>query len=161
LRSLAAAHRTLVIHGNYLDEEEIAFLAAHREKLSVVYCPRTHDYFEHEPYPLAKMLAAGVRVALGTDSRASSPDLDLLAEMRHVAAHHQLPPAEVLRLGTLAGAEALGLDHAAGSLRRGKQAAFCVVELPPGEDKPRNGDELAEVLLHAECGAWGMPRAAT
>ena len=85
LRMLADAPRALVIHGNYLDDEELAFLAANRERMSLVYCPRTHAYFEHPPYPLAKHLKLGVRVALGTDSRASNPDLDLLAEMRHVA----------------------------------------------------------------------------
>ena len=75
---LATAHRALVIHGNYLAGDEIDFVAAHRERMSLVYCPRTHAYFGHEPYPLAEMLAAGVRVAVGTDSRASNPDLRLL-----------------------------------------------------------------------------------
>ena len=74
---LAEAPRSLVIHGNYLAGDEIAFLGQRRETMSVVYCPRTHAYFGHEPYPLEAMLAAGVRVALGTDSRASNPDLEL------------------------------------------------------------------------------------
>ena len=43
----------------------------------MVYCPRTHDWFAHGAYPLEKMLAAGVTVALGTDGRGSSPDLSL------------------------------------------------------------------------------------
>jgi cytosine/adenosine deaminase-related metal-dependent hydrolase len=68
LRLLADAPRTLVIHGNYLDEEELAYLAVNRARMSLVYCPRTHAYFDHESYPLAKALAAGVRIALGTDS---------------------------------------------------------------------------------------------
>ena len=55
--------------------------------MAVVHCPRTHAYFGHRPYPLAKMLAAGVNVALGTDSCASNPDLSLLGEMaKHTAA---------------------------------------------------------------------------
>ena len=85
LRLLARAHRTLVIHGNYLDDEEIGFLAENAAKMAVVYCPRTHAWFGHPPYPLEKMLAAGASVAVGTDSRASSPDLSLLAELRHIA----------------------------------------------------------------------------
>ena len=52
LRTLAEAPRALVIHGNNLSDEEIGFLAAHRERMSVVYCPRTHAYFGHDPYPL-------------------------------------------------------------------------------------------------------------
>ena len=98
--------------------------------MSVVYCPRTHSYFEHERYPLAAMLTAGVRVAIGTDSRASNPDLNLLAELRHIAATHaDLSPAEILKLGTLAGAQALGRDHEVGSLTAGKLANLAVVPL--------------------------------
>ena len=129
LRTLATAYRALAIHGNYLTDDEIAFAAAHRDRLSIVYCPRTHAYFGHEPYPLAKMLAAGVRVAVGTDSRASNPDLNLWSELQHIAARHsQLSPAEVLRLGTLAGAEALGLAADLGSITPGKLARFAIVK---------------------------------
>ena len=76
LQRLAEAPRALVIHGNYLDAEEIDFLAVRAATMSVVFCPRTHAYFAHERYPLARMLARGVNVALGTDSRASNPDLE-------------------------------------------------------------------------------------
>jgi imidazolonepropionase-like amidohydrolase len=77
-------------------------------------------------------LKAGVAVALGTDSRASSPDLSLLAEIRHVATGGQVPLETALRLGTLNGAKALGVDTELGSLKAGKQADLCVVGLPDG-----------------------------
>ena len=41
-------HRALVIHGNYLDDEEIAFLGANCRRMAAVYCPRTHDWFAHD-----------------------------------------------------------------------------------------------------------------
>src|SRR6185295_17366822 len=90
LRMLAEAPSSLIIHGNYLDQEELEFIGAHRSRMSLVYCPRTHAYFFHSAYPLGQALSAGVRVALGTDSRASNPDLSLLGEMRHIARAH--PP---------------------------------------------------------------------
>lgn len=131
LRTLARADRALVIHGNYLDGEEIALLAEHRRRMSVVYCPRTHAYFGHAPYPLEEMLSAGVTVALGTDSRASSPDLSLLAEMRAVAAWFPAVDRDVvLRMGTILGARALGRDAEVGSLEPGKSADLTVVALP-------------------------------
>ena len=109
LRRLAAAPRAVVIHGNFLDEEDFQFLASNRDRMSLVYCPRTHAYFGHPPYPLSRALAMSVHLALGTDSRASNPDLSLLAEMRFVAAAHPaIDPQQILRLGTLACAEALG-----------------------------------------------------
>ncbi len=137
LRALEPAHRTLIVHGNYLDDEEIEFLAAQADRMSVVYCPRTHAFFAHDPYPLEKMLAAGVNVALGTDSRASSPDLSILAEMRHIAAHFPAIDRDtILRLGTLHGAKALGRDHDIGSLEPGKSADLATVELPDHCDDP-------------------------
>jgi aminodeoxyfutalosine deaminase len=68
---------------------------------------------------------------LGTDSRASAPDLSLLAEMRCVARNFlQLPKEVVLRLGTLDGARALGLDREIGSLEPNKEANLAIVSLP-------------------------------
>lgn len=131
LEILAAAPRALVVHGNYLDDEEIRFLGQHAQHMSVVYCPRTHAYFGHGRWPLEELLAAGANVALGTDSRASNPDLSLLAELRFVARRYpQIPPAEILRIGTLRGAAALGLDSITGSITPGKRADLAIVALP-------------------------------
>jgi cytosine/adenosine deaminase-related metal-dependent hydrolase len=130
LKTLATAHRALVIHGNYLAADEINFLAEHRDRMSLVYCPRTHAYFGHDPYPLADMLKAGVRVAVGTDSLASNPDLKLFEELRHIAHHHPgVSPDAILRMGTLSGAEALGLVDSHGSITPGKRAALLTIPL--------------------------------
>ncbi len=135
LRTLSTAPRVLVIHGNYLSDEEIAFLAEHRERMSVVFCPRTHAYFGHEPYRLEKMLAAGVRVALGTDSRASNPDLSLLSEMRFIAKQFSaLAPAMILQMGTTHGAHALGLSDSTGELVAGKLADLVAIPCPADVD---------------------------
>lgn len=131
LEILRRAHRALVIHGNYLDAREIEFLAAHSERMTVVYCPRTHAYFAHDEHPLRQLLAAGASVALGTDGRCTNPDLDLPAEMRVVArALPELAPERIVRLGTLDGARALGREHEVGSLAVGKQADFVAIAAP-------------------------------
>ncbi len=137
LRVLAQAPRVLVIHGNYLADDEINFLGDRADRLSVVYCPRTHRYFQHEPYPLARMISAGVRIALGTDSRSSSPDLSLLAEMRQVAADHvEIAPEQILRMATIHGARALGCGSNTGTLVAGGPADLIVVGLPTGQRAP-------------------------
>jgi cytosine/adenosine deaminase-related metal-dependent hydrolase len=136
LKILAQSARALVIHGTYLDEEEISFLAAHAARMSVVYCPRTHERFKMAPYPLEKLLAAGVPVALGTDSRASNPDLNLFEEMRFVAAHYPLDPQRLLRMATQDGAKALGLGEHYGSLVPGSAADLTIVRLPQIEADP-------------------------
>ncbi|GHT46687.1 hypothetical protein FACS189454_08200 [Planctomycetales bacterium] len=109
LQLLSQAPKALVIHGNYLDDEELRFLAAHRETMAVVYCPRSHAYFRHKPYPLQKMLDLGVRVLLGTDSLASSPDLNVVNEMRFAQQQHPNVPLEtIIRLGTSESIEFFG-----------------------------------------------------
>jgi cytosine/adenosine deaminase-related metal-dependent hydrolase len=114
--------------------------------MSLVYCPRTHAYFAHRPYPLAELQACGVNVALGTDSRASNPDLDLLGEMRHVARTHKSIDAQViLRMGTLAGAIALGRDDRVGSLMPGKHANFIALPVSEGH-RSTPEDALAELF---------------
>ncbi len=80
LEIIAAAPQALVVHGNYLGQSELNFLQQ-QPQMTVVYCPRTHAWFRHAVYPLQMMLTAGIRVILGTDSRASNPDLDLLREL--------------------------------------------------------------------------------
>jgi cytosine/adenosine deaminase-related metal-dependent hydrolase len=131
LKSLVRADRALAIHCNYLADDEIEFFATHAERLSAVYCPRTHYFFGHATHPLPRLLAAGANVALGTDGRCSNPDLSLLNEMRFVRQNYpQLTAAEVLKLGTINGARALGVDHEVGSLAVGKRADLIVVAIP-------------------------------
>jgi cytosine/adenosine deaminase-related metal-dependent hydrolase len=145
LKVLAEASQTLVIHGNYLSDDEIAFLAEHRDHMSVVYCPRTHAYFGHERYPLEKMLAAGVRVALGTDSRASNPDLNLLGEMRYLAnVFPNLASERIIEMATMVGAEALGLGEETGALITGRLADMVAI--------PCSGAaEPLEAVLHSHA----------
>src|SRR5205807_5346280 len=93
---------------------------------------------------------AGVTVALGTDSRASNPDLSLLGEMRHLARATDSYPGEVswatiLHLGTLGGAKALGQADQVGTLAPGKLADLCAVELPSSD-----ATDPHEVLLLSE-----------
>ncbi len=122
-----------MIHGNYLGAEELAFLGKNRVRMSLAYCPRTHAYFQHAPYPLSGAMAVGVRVVLGTDSRASNPDLDLLTEMRQVARMNPIiDPHDVLRMGTLSGAKALGRSAEVGSIAPGKHANIIAMPIPDG-----------------------------
>ena len=158
LRMLARATRALVIHGNLLADEEIRFVAANRNRMSVVYCPRTHAYFDHPAHPLPKLLAAGTRVALGTDGRVSNPDLNLLTDARHVAREFpSISPADVLAMITLNAAEALGLAAEVGSLKVGKRADLAVLALTADSTtdpcEAILGSDYA-VVRTMQAGAW-------
>jgi cytosine/adenosine deaminase-related metal-dependent hydrolase len=132
--------QVLFIHGNYLTPDAPIPAGG-----TIVYCPRTHAAFGHPLHPFREFLARGVRVALGTDSLASSPDLDLLAEARFVHAKHPDVPGDVvLRMATLSGAEALGWADETGSLTPGKSADLVVLPLPD-EDRA----EPHSLVLHS------------
>ena len=128
LGRLSQAPRSLVVHGNYLDSSELD-LVQRNENMSIVFCPRTHQFFKHTPYPLQEMLRRQINVAIGTDSRASSPDLNLFADLKLVANDFpDLSAMEVLKLGTQNGALALDIEDRFGTLSVGKQAAIsCVI----------------------------------
>ena len=127
--------RLIAVHSVHLEADEIRLLA--RSGCSIAHCPTSNMKLASGIPPVAAMLAAGLRIGLGTDGAASNNRLDILREMRHaallakaasgdatVAGAHQ-----VLRMATLSGAEALGLDGRIGSLRAGKQADLCAVRL--------------------------------
>ena len=116
-----------MVHGNYLDSDELD-LVQRNKNMSIVFCPRTHQFFQHTPYPLQEMLDRGINVAVGTDSRASNPDLNLFADLQLIAADFpKLSAMEVLKLGTVNGALALGKQDELGTLAVGKQAAISYV----------------------------------
>lgn len=127
LRMLAETPHGIVVHGSYLDDKELRYMAAHRETMSVVYCPRSHAYFGHAKYPLKKMIDMGINVFFGTDSLASSPDLSIVREMQFAASQHPNVAMErIVQAGTLGPAQKLGLDADFGSIRPGKRACFAV-----------------------------------
>ncbi len=125
----------LAAHCVHVDADEVALLAEH--DVAVAHCPRSNAILGCGTAPLAELLAAGVRVGLGTDSPASTPSFDLFEEMRTAVytarAREQTPDAlsasAALELATLGSARALGLEDEAGSLAAGKRADLTVVSL--------------------------------
>jgi cytosine/adenosine deaminase-related metal-dependent hydrolase len=134
LRLMTGPTPLAIAHGNFLPAG--GYVPANG---AIVYCPRTHAAFGHPRHPFRDFLARGVRVALGTDSLASNPDLDVLAEVRFVHARYpETPGATLLRMATLAGAEALGWQDETGSLTPGKSADLAVVPLTGDNADPHD-----------------------
>ena len=126
------------------DVERIAKHAA-----PVVVCPGTIEYFKRPAPALAELVAAGVCVAIGTDSKASNPELDLWLDLRRLRRlAPSLTPSQALRCATSAGADALGLS--AGRIRPGLPFDALLFEEAPEV----RGDELADWLI----GASAAPR---
>jgi len=130
------------IHGVYLDAADIETLAT--QKCSVVHCPVSNMKLASGVAPVVALLSRGINVALGTDGAASNNRLDLFSEMRVASLLAKvatldaaaLPAATALRMATLAGAIALGVDHEIGSLVAGKQADVVAVDLSDVDELP-------------------------
>ena len=131
-------HPTLLAHVNYCDDDELALLA--RGRASVVYCPRTHAYFGHPPHRWREMLTRGINVALGTDSCASAPDLDLVEELRNLRRlAPDVPPDRLWEMATIRAAGAVRMDDRIGTLTPGKAADLIVF-------RADGNDPLATIL---------------
>jgi cytosine/adenosine deaminase-related metal-dependent hydrolase len=100
------APRTALVHGNCPRAGEPELLA--RRGVTLVHCPGTHAFFARPRFPLERYRAAGVPLALGTDSLASNQDLDMRREMALLrASFPRLAPAEAFAMGTEGAARAL------------------------------------------------------
>lgn len=126
--------RLIAVHCVHLREHEIAMLA--RSGVKVIHNPESNMKLASGVAPVPRLLDAGICVSLGTDGCASNNNLDLLCEMDTAAKLHKVHTMEattlgagaVLRMATIEGARALGLDGMIGSLEPGKKADVVIVE---------------------------------
>lgn len=134
--------RLIAVHMTQLTDAEIALCAA--RGVSVVHCVESNLKLASGFCPVAKLLAAGVNVAIGTDGCASNNDLDMFGEVRTAALLAKavaqdaaaFDAAAALRAATLGGAKAMGFDALVGSLEPGKQADLACVDLSALETQP-------------------------
>ena len=133
---------TLCIHTVQLDQTDIETLAT--RQTSVAHCPASNARHGHGAAPLAALLAAGLRVGLGTDSVVSVGALDLWAEMRAARQLAGLTPGQALALATREGARLIGAESEVGWLGAGAFADLIAVQLAAGpEDQPVESRLLA------------------
>ncbi|MCG7203570.1 amidohydrolase [Streptomyces arenae] len=133
----------LIAHAVDLTGPEIAALA--RTGTSVAHCPVSNLKLGCGIAPVPRLLGAGVTVGLGTDGAVSSNTLDLLGAVRQAALVHKAggdPTAvgaeQAVRMATVEGARALGLDGQLGSLEPGKRADLIVLDLGKPHLTPRH-----------------------
>lgn len=132
----------MAVHMTQVTDEEIALLA--ESGSHVVHCPESNLKLASGFCPVTKLMDAGINVALGTDSSASNNDLNMLGEM-HTASllakgvsqnASALSAMQTVRMATINGAKALGLDQQTGSLEMGKHADIIAVDFSSLEMSP-------------------------
>ena len=127
--------RFQAIHMTQVNDDDLALLV--ENNCSVVHCPESNLKLASGFCPVERLWQAGVNVALGTDGAASNNDLDLLSETRTAAllakavanSATAVDAHRALRMATLNGARALGLDAHIGSLEVGKAADMVAFDL--------------------------------
>ncbi|MFZ1576138.1 MAG: TRZ/ATZ family hydrolase [Chromatiaceae bacterium] len=132
----------MAVHMTQVEEEEIELLAT--TGTHVIHCPASQLKLASGFSPVARLREAGVNVALGTDGAASNNQLDMLGEMRLAALLAKgvagfaaaLPAPRALRMATLDGARALGLEEETGSLEIGKSADLVAIDLGHPNTQP-------------------------
>jgi cytosine/adenosine deaminase-related metal-dependent hydrolase len=151
------ALKPLLIHCVRVGRDDVQRIAA--SGASVAHCPVANARLGHGVAPIVELAAAGVTIGIGSDSVASNNRIDLLEEARiaqlmqraQALSSGALPPPTLLRMLTVDGARALGIDAHTGSLDVGKDADLCAVSLAGVHTQPVN-DPVATLLLSA-CGA--------
>jgi 5-methylthioadenosine/S-adenosylhomocysteine deaminase len=132
----------IAVHMTQLTDDEIGLFAG--AGAHIVHCPESNLKLASGYCRVADSLSAGINVALGTDGAASNNDLDMLGEMRIAALLGKavasdaaaIPAMTALRMATINGAKALGLEQETGSLSIGKSADIIAIDLDDLEMQP-------------------------
>jgi cytosine/adenosine deaminase-related metal-dependent hydrolase len=123
----------LAVHGVQMTPADLQRLEARGTTL--VACPRSNRRTGAGTPPIADFYASGVRVAVGTDSLASTPDLNVFAELAAMRALAPgVPASALLASATRHGADALGFGADFGTISPGKRARLVAIDLPDGGD---------------------------
>jgi 5-methylthioadenosine/S-adenosylhomocysteine deaminase len=143
------------VHMTQIDDSDIALLQ--QTGAHVIHCPESNLKLASGFCPSHKLLSKGINVALGTDGAASNNDLDLFSELRTAALLAKavandaaaLDAHSALRMATLNGAKALGLEEKIGSLQVGKSADVIAIDMGELEMQPIYNPASQLVYTHA------------
>lgn len=146
---------TQCVHMTQINESDIAILK--ESGAHVIHCPKSNLKLASGFCPVQRLLDAGVNVALGTDGAASNNDLSLLSELNTAALLAKavagdaaaLDAHSALRMATLNGAKALGLEDKIGSLEVGKAADIAAIDLSELEAQPLHNP--VSQLIYTHC----------
>lgn len=155
LRRAGLLRGAVLVHGNHPAPGELEALVGF--DVAVVHCPGSHMYFSRPPFALEDFHAAGIAVALGTDSAASNADLDMHREIRIARETLGVSGAEAWRMATEAGARIAPWAHVSGRLGVGDAADLQ--RLRPAAwsgEAQRDGEALLDLLTAGELAVEGV-----
>jgi 5-methylthioadenosine/S-adenosylhomocysteine deaminase len=149
-----AAPHVVLAHCVWLDEDEMEILSA--TGTHVAHCPSSNLKLSSGLARVADMLERGISVSLGADGAPCNNRLDMFTEMRTcaliqkaISGPETLPALRVLRMATIDGARALGLDSEIGSIEAGKRADLMLIDLNKLHNAPLR--DPVSTLVYSAC----------
>lgn len=147
----------IAAHLVHVDDDDLAILVENQVKMA--HCPRSNARLGNGLAPLSKMIDRGLQFGLGTDSLASTDDLNMIAESQFALNAHKLnegtdiPARKFVEAMTIEAARALKMEHKIGSLQAGKRADIAVFALPPAPLSETDREALSPYNLLLSGGA--------
>ena len=157
LRERAIGTKTILAHCVKLTDNDIEELSKIDADISVATCPVSNLRLGCGVAKIAQMLGKGINVCIGTDGQGSGCNLDLFEQMKYVALLQKginenpelIPAYEVLKMATINGAKALGLDKKIGSIEIGKRADLILIDMTTTLTTPIN-DVISELVYNVK-----------
>ncbi len=147
--------KLILAHSVKVDEKEIEELK--KLNVSISHCPISNLKLGCGVANITEMLKQGINVTIGTDGQGSGSNLDLFEQMKYTALLQKgiqedatvLPAYEVLKMATINGAKALGLEEKIGSIEEGKKADIILLDLNEAVTNPIN-DIYSDIVYNAK-----------
>ena len=146
---------TILAHAVKITEEDIEILKD--ENVYISHCPISNLKLGCGIAPITKMIENGICVSLGTDGQGSGSNLDMFETMKFTALLQKginedpkiLPAYEVIKMATINGAKALGLENNIGTIEEGKKADIIIVNIDDVVTKPTN-DIFSQIVYNVK-----------
>ena len=147
----APEQKILLVHNTVSEQQDIEFVETNFRHAYWCFCPNANLYIENRLPDISLFRAAGCHITLGTDSLASNHQLSILEEIKTIQKHFpEIPLPEVVRWGTLNGAEFLGLDRKLGSFEKGKTPGVVLIENADTQTLQLNPKSSSRLIIPAE-----------
>lgn len=155
LEKLFKGYPIILAHGVEIQKEDMQTLK--NMNVDISHCPISNLKLGCGIANISGMLEKGINISLGTDGQGSGSSLDLFDTMKFTALLQkginkdpkQLPAYEVLKMATINGAKALGLEKEIGTIEEGKKADLIILDLNNITTKPTN-DLISEIIYNAK-----------
>lgn len=149
--------KLLLSHCVKLKNEEIEEIAELKDNISISHCPVSNLKLGCGIANISEMMKKGLNVSLGTDGQGSGSNLDMFETMKFAALLQKgknenpmdMSAYDVLKMATINGAKALGIDDIVGSVEEGKEADIIVINMDSVLTKPQN-NILAQIVYNVK-----------